>query len=159
MVCPELERQLENLRGSGYDRHPVSPQTPRLKGYNCIAFAAGDKSRRWWPHPNKFAFYGPEHLPREVPGAETLPNFINAFAFLGYSCCQHGTLEKGTEKVVIFLKNGHPTHAARQLENGLWTSKCGNSEDIHHKTLEAVEGRVYGKAHTFLHRPRDRNQS
>jgi hypothetical protein len=32
-------------------------------------------------------------------------------------------------------------------------SKLGRGEDIEHRTLEAVEGRNYGKTTTFLKRP------
>ena len=38
-----------------------------------------------------------------------------------------------------------PTHAARQLESGEWTSKLGKDfEDIPHTTLDALNGPVYG---------------
>jgi hypothetical protein len=32
-----------------------------------------------------------------------------------------------------------PTHMARQLPDGTWTSKCGGNEDIRHLTLDALE--------------------
>lgn len=60
-------------------------------------------------------------------------------------------------QVAIFLNKSLPTHAARQLESGLWISKCGRLQDIQHP-LNAVEGQLYGKAHTFLHRRRDGKQ-
>src|SRR6266487_4587439 len=126
MLCSQLEREIPNLRGSGYDRYPISPKTPGLIGYNCIAYAFGDTTRRWWPHPNKFLYYWPPHLQREAPGTETLKNYILAFKSEGYVLCKHGTHKRGIEKVAIFVKNDHPIHAARQLESGLWTSKCGN---------------------------------
>jgi len=156
MPCLHLESELENLKGTGYDQYPISPKTLLFpKVYNCIAYAAGDTDKWWWPHPNKFLCYWPPHLPRQYPNTETLENFIRAFEWKGYAKCEHGRYVIGIEKVVIFMKNNLPTHAARQLESGLWTSKCGKLEDIQHEMLAAVEGKVYGAAHTFLYRPRD----
>ncbi|MGO8698328.1 MAG: hypothetical protein ACLQVY_11495 [Limisphaerales bacterium] len=156
MRCWQLESALENLGGSGYDQRAVSRQTLGRVGYNCIAYAAGDTEKRWWPHPNKFAAFWPEHLPREPLNAETLENFIRAFEWKGYKRgCPDGELKEGIEKVAIFALGGRPTHAARQLESGYWTSKCGFLEDIEHPTLAAVEGKAYGKAVIFLHRRRD----
>ena len=47
---------------------------------------------------------------------------------------------------------GVPTHAARQLASGLWTSKLGHSEDIEHD-LRALEGDTYGMVALLLKRP------
>jgi hypothetical protein len=38
--------------------------------------------------------------------------------------------------------DGTPTHAARQLPDGTWTSKLGISEDIQH-ALDDLAGAVY----------------
>ena len=155
MACQQLEAALENLKGTGYDKYPISPQTPPLpQGYNCIAYAAGHTDRTWWPSVNKLYFW-PDHLPRQHPGTETQENFIRAFEWKGYTVCKDGQHRRGIEKVVIFLKDNRPTHAARQLESGRWTSKCGSLEDIEHETLFAVEGTAYGKAVIFLHRRTD----
>jgi hypothetical protein len=156
MACLQLESELENLKGTGYDKYPISPQTPPVPfGYNCIAFAAGCTDRCWWPHPNKFLYYWPPHLSREAPELETVNNFIKAFEWKGYRVCKDGKFKKGVEKVVIFAKNNHPKHAARQLDSGRWISKCGSLEDIQHETLTAVQGQIYGTAHTFMHRRAD----
>jgi hypothetical protein len=156
MQCYQLESALENLKGTGYERYPISPQTdPAPKGYNCIAFAAGHQDRPWWPHPDKFLYYWPPHLARETVDLETAANFIRAFEWKGYKVCKDGNRKKGIEKVAIFLRNNRPKHAARQLESGLWTSKCGDLEDIQHETLKAGEGKAYGNAIIFLHRRRD----
>ena len=55
----------------------------------------------------------------------------------------------------VFSLNNRPTHAARQLESGLWTSKCGKLQDIQHETLQAIEGGLYGHPAVFLQRRRD----
>jgi hypothetical protein len=156
MRCLDLESWFSNLVGSGYDQYPISPKTLQRIGYNCIAYAAGETHRRWWPHPNVFAFHWPPHLPREPVGQETLQNFVRAFESLGYTKCKNGKFKRGVEKIVIFVSaSGVPTHASRMLESGRWGSKCGLHEDIQHDSLSAVEGSAYGTALQFMHRRRD----
>ncbi|MCH8043810.1 MAG: hypothetical protein IID44_08825 [Planctomycetes bacterium] len=117
-------------------------------GYNCIAFAAGDRFNWWWP----IGRYWPPGVPRE----ETLDAFVQAFNTLGYETCSGGTLTEDTEKIAIYATpSGKPTHAARQLECGKWTSKIGEDDDIHHTTPQDVEGPGYGEAAIFMGRPRD----
>ena len=122
-------------------------------GYNCIAWAAGKTDNWWWPTDVPGAFW-PKGLPKELPDQETLENFIKAFETQGYSVCANGRVENGFEKVAIFVDgNGTPTHAARLLPCGVWTSKMGKYEDIEHETLQVVECKEYGKTKTFLKRP------
>lgn len=45
------------------------------------------------------------------------------------------------------------THAARQLPNGLWTSKLGQLEDITHATPQVIAGSDYGEVMQFMKRP------
>jgi hypothetical protein len=128
--------------------------SPRSNGYNCIAWAAGDNTRWWWPTPLRGVNYWPRGIPRE----ETLAAFISAFGTRGFAPCADGSLEDGIEKVALFAKRVGasliPTHAALQLETGQWTSKMGTLEDITHFTLNAVDGPVYGEAVQFMARPR-----
>jgi hypothetical protein len=77
--------------------------------------------------------------------------FVRAFRQLGYEVCQSPSYEPGLEKVAIYCKGSAPKHMARQLPSGLWTSKCGDLEDITH-TLEALEGSDYGNAVLFMRR-------
>jgi hypothetical protein len=84
---------------------------------------------------------------------ETLDAFFNAYAKLGYEPCDKEDLEPAYEKIALFVSStGAPTHAARQLQNGSWTSKLGPQEDIEH-TLEGLEGPAYGSVVRFLRRP------
>src|SRR5437867_2752028 len=100
-----LERTFPKLRASKYKT--TSPATPR---YNCIAWAAGDNSRFWWPKP-----IAPYYWPEEVAMEESLGSFIQAFQLLGYEVCDTGELEPGFEKIAIYVgANGIPKHAARQ---------------------------------------------
>lgn len=115
--------------------------------YNCIAWAAGDSARWWWPVKEYY-------WPSEAPLEETLDAFAVAYRTLGYAACPDGTLEAGFEKVALYADaTGTPTHAARQLENGRWSSKLGELEDIEH-TLEGLEGAAYGVPRLFMKRRR-----
>ena len=85
---------------------------------------------------------------------ETLNSFIEAFATLGYAPCNDGTFEADLEKLVIYLDGGVPTHMARQLDSGVWTSKPGSSWDIEHLAPIEVNGEIYGGASQYLARRR-----
>jgi hypothetical protein len=120
--------------------------SPDTKEYNCIAWAASDNSKWWWPDLME-QYYWPAAVPRE----ESMDTFVAAFASLGFEKCGHGTLEPACEKIALFEKNGLPTHAARQILSGLWTSKLGVDVDIEHE-LESLEGYIYGRVACFMQR-------
>ena len=121
--------------------------SPATRLYNCIAWAAEDDERWWWPDVE-----GDYYWPPTVPRAETLEAFKLAYTELGYQECASPDHEIGWQKVAIFVDTlGKPTHAARQLSSGTWTSKCGRLEDIEHD-LEGVEGDSYGRAVCFMRR-------
>ena len=115
----------------------TSPSTPR---YNCIAWAAGDDRRSWWPDVDEVAYW-----PSNVARVETMEAFVEAFQTLGYLTCEDSEFEPGNEKVALYAHRGMPTHAARQLPDGRWSSKLGRSVDIAH-TLDALDGSLYGTA-------------
>lgn len=121
----------------------TSPQTPI---YNCIAWAAGVNNRWWWPNKD---YYWPKGLPLD----ESVSNFVDAFATIGYRPCNDGTLEDGVEKVVIYAKDGLAKHMARQLPNGTWTSKLGMEHDVSHGKDWHVSGTGYGECVQYLSRP------
>lgn len=105
----------------------TSPSTPI---YNCIAWAASDTNNWWWPTLNGF---WPANVPREL----TLEAFELAYNTLGYSRCDNENLESGYEKIAIYVDNNNiPQHAARQLQNGTWTSKLGKNIDVEHDLHE-----------------------
>jgi len=77
---------------------------------------------------------------------------------LGFRLCFSTALEAGTEKIAIYGRDGQngitiPTHAARQLPSGQWTSKLGDHEDIIHKDLNDVNG-FYGGPVIYMERRR-----
>src|SRR5688572_14014267 len=88
--------------------------------YNCICWAANVPPRDiWWPSPDGY-------WPAGVRRDGTVDAFVDAFGLLGYVPCADGILEDGFEKVALFaLPSGEPTHMARQLASGTWTSKLG----------------------------------
>lgn len=77
----------------------------------------------------------------------------------GFTRCDSGDLEPGWEKVAVYaLADDDPTHVARQLESGAWTSKLGDFEDIEHDTPTALEGPAYGTVYGYMKRRRDGGQ-
>ncbi|MBI5865352.1 MAG: hypothetical protein HZB38_12755 [Planctomycetes bacterium] len=122
--------------------------SPEDEEYNCIAWAADDNKRWWWPDPQEQAYW-PPFVPRVV----SLEAFESAFRTLGYADRTDATLEPGTQKVAIFVNtHGRPTHAARQLSDGWWASKLGPQIDIEHE-LSAIQGPEYGTVAVVLARP------
>jgi len=79
---------------------------------------------------------------------------VALFATLGYEDCDGEEFEDGFEKIVIFADaNGTPTHVARQVASGSWTSKLGPLEDIRH-SLRGLLGGPYGHIVRFMRRRR-----
>jgi len=135
--------------------------------YNCIAFAAGDKTRWWEPDPLG-VYYWP------IPKREySVPCYTEMFESLGYKQCICSLRKRGFEKVAIYydpvgcvatlyhaaVLPNTPTHAARQFPNGYWRSKLGPWELIEHKTLKCLNGTdrtgrrtSYGEPTKFLKR-------
>ncbi|MFY9821613.1 MAG: hypothetical protein WAM82_09525 [Thermoanaerobaculia bacterium] len=108
--------------------------------YNCIAWSVGDMKNWWWPNRGFSTNYWPEGIPAE----ETIEAFSSAFRSKGYDECESVELEDNLEKIALYARSGAPKHAARQLENGFWTSKLGKGEDIQHE-LADLEGDFYGR--------------
>jgi hypothetical protein len=140
----QIQRLFPNLRD---DFEITSPADTR---YNCVAWAAADARRWWWPGESPFTFW-----PAGVPREESVAAFIAAFATLGYSGTTSGEHDEQYEKVAIFATHdGTPTHMARQLPDGRWTSKLGRLEDIAHVNVDGVSDSDYGSTVAFLQRPR-----
>jgi len=132
------------LASSGYE-----VKSPTDVGYNCIAWAAGDSKKWWWPDPMDLYYWPPG-----VPRALTIEAFVAAYLSLGFEPCGGPELESGFEKVAIFARGDMPTHAALQLRDGKWTSKLGPSVDIEHAALDGVSGPTYGRPVQVLRRRR-----
>ncbi|HKR59036.1 MAG TPA: hypothetical protein VJS64_04830 [Pyrinomonadaceae bacterium] len=151
-----VQSQLENLTDGSFEK------TSDVSGaYNCIAHAAYDSRRKWWPIPLQHARLD-RHWPDGVPRRRTIRVFRLAFEKEGYELCDDGSLEEGFEKVVLYVSDtataedplNAPTHMARQLPCGKWTSKLGEDIDIVHDIPERVTGRVYGRIELYMRRNR-----
>lgn len=145
VLSTEKEQVFPNLSAAGY--RVTSQET---ESYNCAAWAANDDSKPWWP-TRISGYYWPDGLPKEA----TIDNFIAAYKTLGFDVCDGESLEEGYEKIAIYATaDGEPTHVARQCENGKWTSKLGDWEDIEHNVLAAFDNSDYGSAVKTMKRPR-----
>lgn len=112
--------------------------------YNCIAYAAGDTTRWWWPDP--FGVYYWPLSKRE----QTVECFIEMFESLDYSKCRCSLKRRSLVKIALYydpvgcaslrITAGSPTHAAIQQNNGTWRSKLGDWELIEHRTLKSLNG-------------------
>lgn len=158
---PSLRKVVPNLTDDGH-----SVRSDRVDTYNCVAWAGGDAKRWGWPDAAR-RHYWPKRAPRE----ETVGAFIAAFRSRHYRPCDDDRLVAGIEKVALFVHTpesaefwstgdldaaeipGTPSHMARQLESGAWTSKLGESYDIEHHELHALEGPGYGRLECILARP------
>jgi hypothetical protein len=139
----DLPDVFPNLAEEGYEE--TSPATRR---YNCVAWAAGRTDQVWWPDPQAVGYW-----PEDASRSESLEAFFRAFESIGYMRCDDGNLEATFEKIAFFALSGQPKHAARQLEDGRWSSKLGKSIDITH-ALGGLEGPVYGQVVAFMKRLR-----
>src|SRR4051812_33981478 len=95
--------------------------SPETSDYNCFAWAAGQTDSPWWP-----TVLPGNYWPLKVPPRIDMLAFVQAFQTLGYVICDDATLEPDYEKIAFYAsRGGIPTHAARQLPDGRWTSKLG----------------------------------
>jgi hypothetical protein len=138
-----LSKLFPNLQKDGF-----KTTSPATLDYNCIAWAADDTEKIWWPDIQNIGYW-PEGTPRN----ESLDAFVKAFETLGYTRCDQPDYEDGFKKVALYVDvNGKPTHASKQLRSGLWSSKLGRLEDIEH-SIDGVNGSYYGSPALFMKRP------
>ena len=145
MNSDRIEGALPALKEQAYEITSDESET-----YNCIAWALHDTKQWWWP-TTLYGCYWPPGVPRE----NTREAVIKVFEMHGYTNCDSGELEPGYEKVAIYERSDTGIeHAARQLQDGEWTSKIGEWEDIRHRTPQSVECEDYGKVVQIMKRPR-----
>ena len=121
--------------------------------YNCIAFAAGITTKKYWPGQSPDYYW-----PSNIPDAESVDSFIRLFESFGYALLPGGATPAnynyapGLQKVALYADaRGTPTHAALQIGGNKWASKLGGWFDIEHFD-GAVSGGAYGKIVAFLQR-------
>lgn len=140
-----LEQRFPNLRTGEYSE--TSAQT---REYNCFAYAVGIVDQ--WLSPD------PDYSWISDNREETIAGYIEAFRNKNFEICASGDIEDGFDKLALYAHMGVPTHVARQLPDGTWTSKLGCLEDITH-TLNGLTGTPnpylpYGQVVQFLRRHR-----
>ena len=133
-----IDETFPKLAESGY-RITSDP----AEQYNCIAWAVG-VDNEWWSHLPGYRW--PTRRGSEVG------SLVELFVNMGFEVCENQKYEDGYEKIAVFGKEGRWTHAARQLDNGHWTSKLGMNEDIEHVALEGLIGVLYGDIYCALRR-------
>jgi len=132
-VRTDIESHFPGLVGTKW-----TPTSPYDDTYQCIAWAAGDTTRKWWPVNCPPAWFWPDGIPL----IDDVVTFVRAFETLGYKPTTSSAFRIGRQKVAIYAKlDGTVTHMSRQhfLGRG-WLSKLGDLEDIVHPTLESIEG-------------------
>lgn len=125
-------------------KEPFKITSPNTWEYNCIAWSLEVKDLWYWPGPHPKQYW-PNDIPREV----TVEAFVELYRKHDFEICDDGSFDKGFLKIALFVKDGAPTHAARQLGNDSWTSKLGPNIDVRH-TIEAMEGGKYGDVHLYM---------
>ena len=92
--------------------------------------------------------------PEGIRNDESVEAVVAYFTSIGYALCDSPGFEDGYLKIAIFVNDGYPTHASRQLPSQKWTSKMGfDGVDIEHDELESITGDQYGTALVFMKRP------
>jgi len=145
-LAADREAQFPDLAKAGYR---VTSQSAR--NYNCVAYAAGDETRKWDSGGLLLPGY---YWPPGAMRGHQIEALQCAFATLGYEPFDTGDPEEGYEKVALDAdENGHWQHVARQLPGGHWASKLGDCEDILHTTVHALCSPVYGTVWGYMKRP------
>lgn len=129
---------------------PTSKATPR---YNCIAFAAGDERHWWQGERNGSRYYWPYGFPRTTD----VKTVARIFKERGFELTENRDVESGFEKIAIYadIDDLEFSHIARS-DGTVWTSKLGSGQDIHHFSLDVLEGNEmdeYGVVDSVYRRP------
>jgi len=136
-------------------------KSPADKRYNCIAWAAG-RNDTWWDPAVPEDSDDPEvdhYWPANAPRDYKLTSLVVVYESVGFVICADGSLEDGVEKIAIYADGPEYMHAARQLEDGRWTSKMGLGVDIEHDAPEDVVCPRYGNVAIFMKRNRTKGAS
>lgn len=115
--------------------------------YNCIAWAFEDNTRFWWP--NMQGAYWPRPANSSQSDLEAFDDWLLADGWVQVATAE---FENGFKKVALYAQAGAPTHAARLLPSGVWTSKLGQNIDLSH-ALSDLEGPTYGQVLKIFRKP------
>lgn len=132
--------------------------SPIDSNYNCIAWAYNVSNKWMWPSSLGHKLDGYTYWPEGAENDENINAFIAAFKLKEYEVCDSWEYEAGYQKIALYTKNGKCTHAAREIvgdvkNQGVWTSKLGESHDIRHSNPYSIEGNIYGTVYCIMKRP------
>ncbi len=144
LIKSEIQKHFPNLNLTDFEI-----TSPIDFFYNCHAWAAKFDDLVMQPSTNPI--YG--WLTGE--SSDLSENFVKQFKLLGFiEQTENREVETNFEKIAFYIDGSNEVrHAARQLENGFWTSKLGTDHDISHRNLECREGEIYGKVGMILKKP------
>ena len=119
--------------------------------YNCLSWAVEITDTFLDPQARCVGYSWPDGAEREW----TIAGCRQVLARYGYiEECGDGGFEDECVKVAMYVdEHGTPTHFARQIHGGKWTSKLGDLIDVVHDNLSCIEGHDcehYGTAKYFF---------
>ena len=138
-----LNVSFPNLRNEGFI--VIDPPSDL---YNCIAYAAEDRSR-WWDHTPRR--YWPSYATR----SKRIESLQEVFNGLGFQECEDDSVEPGYQKIALYEDQGAWEHASVQMPNGAWRSKMGEGPVIEHRSPSSLSGGPYGNATVYMRRTID----
>jgi len=106
--------------------------------YNCIAWAFGHTNKIWWP-----AKAPRVHWPISYKGLTAMQAFQAWLTHDGWEGTLDATFDPKFKKIALYTLYGEPTHAAKLIGDGTWSSKLGLFIDLSH-TLADLVGPEYG---------------
>ena len=114
----------------------IRTSDPSIK-YNCLVYAVRVEWG-WFEPPNHLpGYYWPPGIDPEW-NDRTVKQVLARFGYNEISDSPEP--EDGYDKIAIYGDKDGPTHFARQLPNGNWSSKLGELIDVEHTTLECLVG-------------------
>jgi hypothetical protein len=132
----------------------VSVTSPWTRDYNCAAWALELQKTNirppiWgWGKP-----IGGEFWPEGVVARPSVRAYEEVYEKFKYRPCDDGEWVIGTEKLALYAHDPFEClHVARQLINGMWTSKMGECADIEHACPDDVAGGKNGQVVSYMAR-------
>jgi hypothetical protein len=96
------------------------------------------------------------HWPKGAIEGDDPDALKSAYEVIGYELCsgEHADRpEIGYEKVAIYVDDlGLWSHAAKLHDNGEWSSKLGDIEDVHHPSEHCFGDSEYGNGVYYMRR-------
>ena len=128
----------------GEDFSIIFPQDRR--GVNCHGHAIG--VNKWvCPSINPVGWW-----PSGVDRDYSVSGWGNMLSHYGWRSVDSSRVERGWEKLAVFTTNHVVSHSCKQLPNGRWESKLGESVILSNHTLEGISDGPYGVPAGFFRR-------